>query len=935
MKGMLSAFFAAFATIALVAADLPNLSLEKGVKLSASSYLKPYAPAMAADGDDSAKASRWVSDRGRDGAQWLQISYPAETELNAATIKFWTANYRAVDFDIQVKSGSSAWRTVREIRGNEERICSFAFPDVKCSDIRAVFLKREPDDMVRVYEFETRKLPIPMEIRFPDILYYGGPGRKFDMTIYKDAPENLEISIKTLAGGEIIASKTMDAKVLKSSSFALPPVPDYGYYSYAIAIRRASGESLFSRSIDFCYFPASPAKYLSSSPFGAHFYDMNGFTARHVGLRWLRNHDIYGLWNYYVDDKGAEDWSALRDRLAFVKDNGIRLCYLFIGAPLPYSTILSGEEREGFKASVYSYYPPSDLAAWSSKYLLKVDALVRADAPLFRAYEIWNEAWSYYRLRGLHGTPGEACELFKVSYQTLKKADPDVMVYSADVKPEAMDNRYAFKGFGRDMLDLGFLRYSDLLSYHAYGMGSCESLERIRRNAWGAARYFKLWDTETAVEGRPFYELMESLAIQRWSGVDKMFIYNGSKWAPLMEGSSPTMNLVGMAALIRNLGDALPLGRVELDGSRVFVFANGPTPVALLFRDGDAPAKVVLPLLNSSKITDVFGRSVRATDAKLAKDSPLFVENPALDFVKGVVAAQLKLYAGEASEPSVKQAISQAADRIASAKTESLGESAASVEDSLRKARFGASSDFLYASNKALETLLNLRVMLARSEGKAQGDAPSLEDARARMAALWAAINAKTKGDGALLDAERMASTAQCSIQSAAMYADDKDAVATSIFLAAAARDMALAESFARSEKLSAIYKPKTYFRSHKRFLRSEVFCFPNGRWQEAVITLANPLGEAKRGELELSLPEGWSASSTRIPYEVAPGSRTLIEIKIKAPATFKKDDVKKIGIKDLAGFFPAIQATCEIVGEVPPAPVLLGGISGGVFTGN
>jgi hypothetical protein len=127
-----------------------------------------------------------------------------------------------VDFDIQVKSGSSAWRTVREIRGNEERICSFAFPDVKCSDIRAVFLKREPDDMVRVYEFETRKLPIPMEIRFPDILYYGGPGRKFDMTIYKDAPENLEISIKTLAGGEIIASKTMDAKVLKTSSCRAP-----------------------------------------------------------------------------------------------------------------------------------------------------------------------------------------------------------------------------------------------------------------------------------------------------------------------------------------------------------------------------------------------------------------------------------------------------------------------------------------------------------------------------------------------------------------------------------------------------------------------------------------------------------------------------------------------------------------------------------------
>jgi hypothetical protein len=183
-----------------------------------------------------------------------------------------------------------------------------------------------------------------------------------------------------------------------------------------------------------------------------------------------------------------------------------------------------------------------------------------------------------------------------------------------------MDNLYAFKGFGRVMLDLGFLRYADYSPITPMAWILRES--RTNTPHAGGRPYFKLWDTETAVEGRPFYELMESLAIQRWSGVDKMFIYNGSKWAPLMEGSSPTMNLVGMAALIRNLGDALPLGRVELDGSRVFVFANGPTPVALLFRDGDAPAKVVLPLLNSSKITDVFGRSVRATDANSLKTRP-------------------------------------------------------------------------------------------------------------------------------------------------------------------------------------------------------------------------------------------------------------------------------------------------------------------------
>ena len=53
-------------------------------------------------------------------------------------------------------------------------------------------------------------------------------------------------------------------------------------------------------------------------------------------------------------------------------------------------------------------------------YILPVTAMVKKSAR-FRVYEIWNEAWSYYRLRGLHGTAGEAFELFKVSYEALKK----------------------------------------------------------------------------------------------------------------------------------------------------------------------------------------------------------------------------------------------------------------------------------------------------------------------------------------------------------------------------------------------------------------------------------------------------------------------------------------------------------------------------------
>lgn len=281
------------------------------------------------------------------------------------------------------------------------------------------------------------------------------------------------------------------------------PLPDeYGSYSYEI--------NLLDTPVPAVYFAPAPSVYRSSSPFGAHYHSSDPAFAHHAGIWWWRNHDVYGRWNFYLSSAGKTDWSDYEERLEFVRRNQLRECSVYLGAPRQYSTILPGEPVTGDLDWLYSYYPPADLDAWRRLYLTPMAEKIKQASP-FRAHEVWNEAWSYYRLRGPHGTAGEAAALFRSSYETLKRVDPEALVYATDVKPEATENPYAYRNFGRDLFDLGFLRYTDLLSYHSYGIMSYPRLEQLRRNLWAYGRDYDLWSTETAVEGKPFPALLESL----------------------------------------------------------------------------------------------------------------------------------------------------------------------------------------------------------------------------------------------------------------------------------------------------------------------------------------------------------------------------------------------------------------------------------------
>lgn len=921
-------------------ADSGTVNLATGGKFTADSFYADYTPDKAGDGNDNAKASRWVS-KAEDVQHWLEVDFKNETSFNHIVLKFWTNTHIAVDFDIQ-KKNATGWETVREVRGNIEQNCNFSFPNVTTDGLRILFKKIIPDNMIRVYELEVYNLPLAIEAvltgAFNKGILCAGQKPELKIMLYQNMPEKLSVNVKLAKArmaSELVADKSFEVEVNQSASVELPAPPEYGEYSYDINVKKSSGLTIWQQKADFYFFPPGTSPYLTSSPFGAHYHYISPVITQYIGMRWWRNHDIYGLWHFYADEQGKSNWNELEENLNYARDNQLRQCYVLLGAPKRYSTILPGEKCVNSKSELYGYYPPSDLQAWVNDYILPVTAMVKKSAR-FRVYEIWNEAWSYYRLRGLHGTAGEAFELFKVSYEALKKADPQSMAYSTDVKPEASDNRYAFKNFGRDLLDLGYLRYTDLLSYHGYGIANPKLIERIRRNAWDYGRDFELWSTETAVEGRPFYELMESLLIYRASGNGKTFIYTGSLWAPLMEKDSPTMILIGQAALIRNLGDTLPLGYAESDGVRQYLFANGGKAVVVLFTGSATPVKINVPLSAGSEVTDVFGRNLNPQQAVLTKDSPVFVSNPAVGFIKTAMAEKIKDYAAKALESSTQSQLKDLADKIITIPDANLGMTLNDMEQELRKQRRTESAEFLYSSNNVLDLLINCRIMLARNSKEKIKTDVTLTGIREKLTAQWKAVIARTGNNGALLNTERLTSRAQKQIQYATMYEDDNDVVARDILLACAADDLANAQTRMSAEPVADIYKSKIYFRSHKRSLRSELFCFPNGQWQEAVITLANPFGKTLSGNLALTLPPGWESKPARIAYQAGPVSRQLLKIELKAPGEFNADWQGKIEIKDENGNFPTIFADCEIVKKVPPCPVLVGElISGGTFTGN
>jgi polysaccharide biosynthesis protein PslG len=111
--------------------------------------------------------------------------------------------------------------------------------------------------------------------------------------------------------------------------------------------------------------------------------------------------------------------------------------------------------------------PPDDLANWRDF----VEDVAERYKGKIQAYEIWNEP---NLSREWGGAPPDArayTEMLRVSYQAIKRVDPQALVISAGLSPttEMSDRARSDMLFLREMYQAGAAQYFDILGVHAPG----------------------------------------------------------------------------------------------------------------------------------------------------------------------------------------------------------------------------------------------------------------------------------------------------------------------------------------------------------------------------------------------------------------------------------------------------------------------------------
>ena len=102
--------------------DNPNLALGKGVKATCDSVeQEALSAAMAIDGNDADRASRWSSENNReDASHFIQLEFPEEISVSFVVLKWERAN--AVSYALESSVDGTAYETLRLLR--RRRSCS-------------------------------------------------------------------------------------------------------------------------------------------------------------------------------------------------------------------------------------------------------------------------------------------------------------------------------------------------------------------------------------------------------------------------------------------------------------------------------------------------------------------------------------------------------------------------------------------------------------------------------------------------------------------------------------------------------------------------------------------------------------------------------------------------------------------------------------------
>ncbi|MDE7177522.1 MAG: family 20 glycosylhydrolase [Lachnospiraceae bacterium] len=186
----------------------PNLALKRGVKATCDSVeQETLSAAMAIDGNDTDRASRWSSENNReDASHYIQLEFPEEISVSFVVLKWERAN--AVSYALEASTDGASWQTLQSFETAPETLKQEIVLEepaqLRYLRLATYAVSKEEADFsdlyqnVSLYEFEVyADKPAAYKLETPVIETAADGGRKLTMP---EAPEGFRV---TLIGADL------------------------------------------------------------------------------------------------------------------------------------------------------------------------------------------------------------------------------------------------------------------------------------------------------------------------------------------------------------------------------------------------------------------------------------------------------------------------------------------------------------------------------------------------------------------------------------------------------------------------------------------------------------------------------------------------------------------------------------------------------------
>lgn len=188
--------------------DNPNLALKKGVKATCDSVeQESLSAAMAIDGNDIDRASRWSSENNReDASHYIQLEFPKEISVSFVVLKWERAN--VISYALEGSADGTAYETLASFDTAPETLVQEIVLDAPVSlrflRLSTYTVSKESADFsdlyqnVSLYEFEVYgDKPAAYQLKTPVIEMTAEGGRRL---VTPEAPEGFRV---TLVGADL------------------------------------------------------------------------------------------------------------------------------------------------------------------------------------------------------------------------------------------------------------------------------------------------------------------------------------------------------------------------------------------------------------------------------------------------------------------------------------------------------------------------------------------------------------------------------------------------------------------------------------------------------------------------------------------------------------------------------------------------------------